>query len=44
MYIPYIGITDFMNFEQVQSMLTIFKANLGKGQNRRLHVGVMMLS
>lgn len=42
MYIPYIGITDFMTFEQVQQILSVFKANLGLGQNRRLHVGVMM--
>jgi len=42
MHIPYIGITDFMNFEQVQRMLAVFKANLGPAQNRRLHVGVMM--
>lgn len=42
MSIPYIGITDFTTFEQVQRMLAVLKANLGKGQNRRLHVGVMM--
>lgn len=42
MYIPYIGITDFMTFEQVQRMLTVFNSNLGLTQNRRLHVGVMM--
>ncbi len=39
---PYIGITDFMTFEQVQRMLATFNANLRPGQNRRLHVGVMM--
>lgn len=42
MRIPYIGITDFMTFEQVERMLAVFKANFGQGQNRRLHVGVMM--
>jgi len=42
MHIPYVGITDFMTFEQVQRMLAVFKANLGPEQNRRLHVGVMM--
>ena len=42
MHIPYIGITDFMTFEQVQRMLTVFKSNLEPKQNRRLHVGVMM--
>ncbi len=42
MHIPYVGITDFMTFGQVQRMLAAFKANLGQGQNRRLHVGVMM--
>jgi len=42
MRIPYIGITDFMSFEQVERMLAVFKANLEPGQNRRLHVGVMM--
>lgn len=39
---PYIGITDFMTFEQVQRMLATFNANLRPEQNRRLHVGVMM--
>lgn len=42
MFVPYIGITDFMNGEQVDNMLTVFKNNLPPGQNRRLHVGVMM--
>lgn len=42
MHIPYIGITDFMTFEQVKRMLMVFKKNLSPGQNRRLHVGVMM--
>jgi len=39
---PYIGITDFANFEQVQDMLSIFDAHLPKESNRKLHVGVMM--
>ena len=39
---PYVGITDFMTFEQVRRMLAVFKANLKLGQNRRLHFGVMM--
>lgn len=42
MNIPYIGITDFMNYEQVQLMLATFKANTQERQRRRLHVGVMM--
>ncbi|MCX6735899.1 MAG: hypothetical protein NTZ13_02350 [Candidatus Parcubacteria bacterium] len=42
MIIPYVGITDFMTFEQVQQMLAVFKSNLAPSQNRRLHVGVMM--
>ncbi len=42
MHIPYVGITDFMTFEQVEQMLAVFKANLAPNQNRRLHVGVMM--
>ena len=39
---PYIGITDFMTFEQVQAMLKVFKAHSPQGSNRLLHVGVMM--
>lgn len=39
---PYIGITDFVNFEQVQRMLTVFNSHLPAGSNRKLHVGVMM--
>ncbi|MHB0865971.1 MAG: hypothetical protein ACYC1Y_03700 [Minisyncoccota bacterium] len=31
-----------MTFEQVQAMLKVFKAHLPQGQNRFLHVGVMM--
>lgn len=39
---PYIGITDFMTREQVEHMLAVLRANLRPGQQRRLHVGVMM--
>ncbi len=39
---PYIGITDFENFEQVQGMLRVFKVHLRAGSNRQLHIGVMM--
>lgn len=39
---PYIGITDFTNFDQVRRMCSVFKKNALPGQNRRLHVGVMM--
>ncbi len=39
---PYIGITDFTSFEQVQEMLMVFNNHLPKTSNRKLHVGVMM--
>ncbi len=39
---PYIGITDFMNVEQVNAMLEIMKAHPKSLRPRRLHVGVMM--
>lgn len=39
---PYIGITDFTDFEQVERMSRIFNANLPPGSKRMLHVGVMM--
>lgn len=39
---PYIGITDFTNFEQVQEMLHIFEVYQPHESNRKLHVGVMM--
>ncbi len=39
---PYIGITDFMSFEQVQKMLTVFAKHLPADSNQKLHVGVMM--
>lgn len=40
--VPYIGICDFMNFEQVKAMLDVFNANLPAGVERKLHVGAMM--
>ena len=39
---PYIGITDFMTFEQVEKMSAVFRMHLPQGSNRLLHVGVMM--
>jgi len=44
MLIPYIGITDFTSFQQVQAMLEAFKAHQRKHHKwpRELHVGVMM--
>ncbi len=39
---PYIGITDFMNFGQVERMLKVFNEHKPQGSNRKLHVGVMM--
>jgi len=39
---PYIGITDFTDFEQVEKMLKIFTALQPQGFTRKLHVGVMM--
>lgn len=39
---PYIGITDFLNFEQVQEMYRVFSAHRPQESNRILHVGVMM--
>lgn len=41
MVLPYIGITDFENFEQVERMRAVFNAHAVPGK-RRLHVGVMM--
>lgn len=32
MYIPYIGITDFTTFEQVERMLAVFKENRESGK------------
>lgn len=42
MSIPYIGITDFMCFDQVEQMLSVFEKHRKPNQDRRLHVGVMM--
>jgi hypothetical protein len=42
MLTPYIGITDFMSFSQVERMLEVFKWFRPKGVDLRLHVGVMM--
>ena len=42
MMAPYIGVVDFSDFEQVQSMLRVFNSHLPQGSNRKLHVGLMM--
>ncbi len=42
MLVPYIGITDFMNFQQVQDMLESFEVYRRQGSKRVLHIGVMM--
>lgn len=42
MYIPYVGITDFMNKEQVQKMLKVFNTHKSEEKEIQLHVGVMM--
>lgn len=42
MAIPYIGITDFTNFGQVDRMIGVFNSHKRPGGARRLHVGVMM--
>ncbi len=39
---PYIGITDFTDFGQVQEMLNVFVAHRRQESRRMLHVGVMM--
>jgi hypothetical protein len=39
---PYIGITDFTDFEQVREMSRVFSAHRPQGSNRVLHIGVMM--
>ena len=39
---PYIGITDFTDFGQVQEMLRVFNAHRSHESNRVLHVGIMM--
>jgi hypothetical protein len=42
MNMPYIGITDFMNSDQVWKMRKVYLDNIKPEQKRRLHVGVMM--
>jgi hypothetical protein len=39
---PYIGITDFTNFEQVTKMLEVFQRHKPENSRRVLHIGVMM--
>ncbi len=39
---PYVGITDFTNFEQVQRMTRVFQKHKHPASTRMLHVGVMM--
>lgn len=39
---PYVGITDFTSFEQVQAMLAVFNRHKKPGSQRLLHFGVMM--
>ncbi len=39
--VPYIGITDFTHYSQVEEMLQMFNSHQMQGR-RRLHVGVMM--
>ena len=39
---PYIGITDFTNFAQVEAMLKVFKKHRAPWSERKLHVGIMM--
>lgn len=39
---PYIGITDFTDFKQVQAMSEVFTAHLPQDSRRKLHVGIMM--
>lgn len=39
---PYIGITDFTDFEQVREMSQVFDDHLPQGSDRLLSVGVMM--
>jgi len=42
MHVPYIGITDFTDFAQVQAMLKVFQEHKSADSKRQLHVGVMM--
>lgn len=39
---PYIGITDFTDFSQVEAMLRVFRKHRKSGSQRKLHIGVMM--
>ncbi len=39
---PYVGITDFTSFEQVERMLDVFQKHKPLGSSRQLHIGVMM--
>lgn len=39
---PYVGITDFTDFEQVLQMLEVFRQHRSSNSQRVLHVGVMM--
>lgn len=39
--VPYIGITDFLDFKQVEAMLSVLRMCRRRGSDRRLHVGVM---
>jgi hypothetical protein len=39
---PYIGITDFTSFKQVEEMSQIFHDHIPRRSKRKLHVGVMM--
>ena len=39
---PYVGITDFTSFQQVENMLEVFNAHKATDTKRVLHVGVMM--
>ena len=39
---PYIGITDFTDFRQVEKMLTVFNSKVPSSCDYLLHVGVMM--
>lgn len=39
---PYVGITDFMEYGQVERMLKVFNRHVQQGSKRQLHVGVMM--
>jgi hypothetical protein len=42
MNLPYIGITDFTSFSQVERMLSVFSKHRELSSIHRLHIGVMM--